>query len=43
MPPAVPVAGIPRIGVVITKLVVAGEDRGIRLFFGGTWRWKRDV
>ncbi|KAH8701956.1 acyl-CoA dehydrogenase/oxidase [Talaromyces proteolyticus] len=32
MPPTTPVNGFPRVAVVIARLVVAGEDRGVRPF-----------
>ncbi|PWY70922.1 acyl-CoA oxidase [Aspergillus heteromorphus CBS 117.55] len=32
MPPTIPVAGIPRIAIVFARLLVEGEDRGIRPF-----------
>jgi hypothetical protein len=35
MPPAAPVKGFPRVGIVFARLIVSGEDRGIRPFI--TW------
>ncbi|OQE42967.1 hypothetical protein PENCOP_c003G03942 [Penicillium coprophilum] len=32
MPPSMPIAGIPRIAIVFARLVVGGDDRGIRPF-----------
>lgn len=32
MPPSMPIAGIPRIAVVFARLMVEGDDRGIRPF-----------
>lgn len=32
MPPSMPVAGIPRVAVVFCRLMVEGDDRGIRPF-----------
>lgn len=32
MPPTMPVAGLPRVAVVFAKLIVGGEDRGVRPF-----------
>lgn len=32
MPPTTPIKGFPRVGVVIARLIVAGEDRGLRPF-----------
>ncbi|KAJ6190445.1 hypothetical protein N7519_000466 [Penicillium mononematosum] len=35
MPPAAPVKGFPRVGIVFARLIISGEDRGIRPFI--TW------
>lgn len=32
MPPTTPIKDFPRVGVVVARLIVAGEDRGIRPF-----------
>lgn len=32
MPPTGPFGGIPRVGIVIARLMVHGEDRGLRPF-----------
>lgn len=32
MPPSAPFAGIPRIALVLARLIVEGEDRGTRQF-----------